>query len=135
MIRKISLTETPALEDLQQRFEIWRGKEQKGRIPEELWKSAAELAREFGVNPVSRALGLDYKRLKRRLVGSGASEVKTSPTTRGPTFVELPMDSLVGKPECVVEFKGVRGTFTMRLAGHNRAAVVALAEVLSRPGS
>ena len=92
-------------------------------------------AKELGVNPVSRAIGLDYTRLKRRVARSdGVSpQTKTSPTTIGPTFVELAMDTVTRIAECVVEFEGARGKFTLRLAGHNPADVVALAEVLSRP--
>ncbi len=90
-------------------------------------------ARELGVNRVSRAAGLDYTRLKRRVAGSGTPQVKSSPTATRPVFVELPMDSVARLPECAVEFEGVRGRLTIRLAGHAPAAVVALAEVLSRP--
>jgi len=43
------------------------------------------------------------------------------------------MDAVTRTSECVVEFEGARGKFTLRLAGHNPADVVALAEALSRP--
>ena len=43
------------------------------------------------------------------------------------------MDTVTRIAECVVEFEGARGKFTLRLAGHNLADVVALAEALSRP--
>ncbi len=74
-------------------------------------------------------------RLKRRVAGSdGVSpRTKSSPTTAEPTFVEFAMDTVTRTPECVIEFEGVRGKFTLRLAGHNPADVVALAEALSRP--
>ena len=136
MGQKISHPVAPVLEEAQRRFASWRSTGRKGRrIPEELWQAATLAARELGVNPVSRAIGLDYMRLKRRVARSDGvnPQTKTSPTTTGPTFVELAMDTVTRIAECVVEFEGGRGKFTMRLAGHNPADVVALAEALSRP--
>ena len=136
MGQKVSHPVAPVLEEAQRRFASWRSTGRKGRrIPEELWQVATLAAKELGVNPVSRAIGLDYTRLKRRVARSdGVSpQTKTSPTTIGPTFVELAMDTVTRIAECVVEFEGARGKFTLRLAGHNPADVVALAEVLSRP--
>ncbi len=74
-------------------------------------------------------------RLKRRVTGSNgvSPQTKSSPTTAEPTFVELAMGTVTRIAECVVEFEGARGKFTLRLAGHNPADVVALAEALSRP--
>ena len=133
MGREVSQTVAPALEELQRRFDAWRGAGDKGRrIPEALWESATELAREIGVNPVVRALHLDYARLKRRVTGQVASKAQASPTPTGPTFVELAVDAVSLRPECVVEFEGHNGKVTMRLAGHDPAAIVALAEALSR---
>ena len=136
MGRKVSHPVVPVLEEAQRRFANWRSTGHKGRrIPEELWQAATLAARELGVNPVSRAIGLDYTRLKCRVAGSNrvSPQTKTSPPTIGPTFVELALDTVPRTPECVVEFEGVRGKFTLRLAGHNLADVVALAEALSRP--
>ncbi|MBD3855651.1 MAG: hypothetical protein IFK92_03805 [Acidobacteria bacterium] len=136
MGQKISHPVAPVLEEAQRRFASWRSTGRKGRrIPEELWQAATLAAGELGVNPVSRAIGLDYMRLKRRVTGSdGVSpQTKSSPTTAEPTFVELAMDTVTRIAECVVEFEGARGKFTLRLAGHNPADVAALAEALSRP--
>ncbi len=137
MGQKISHPVAPVLEEAQRRFASWRSTGHKGRrIPEELWQVATLAAKELGVNPVSRAIGLDYMRLKRRVAGSdGVSpQTRSSPTTTEPTFVEIAMDTVTRMAECVVEFEGARGKFTLRLAGHNPADVVALAEALSRPG-
>ena len=134
MVQRVSQPVSPVLEELQRRFAAWRSTGRKGRrIPEALWEAATVAARELGVNRVSRGIGLDYTRLKRRVVGSGAPQVKSSSTGAGPVFVELPMHSVAQLPECLVEFEGVRGRFTIRLAGHDPAAVAALAEALSRP--
>jgi hypothetical protein len=133
MGREVSQTVAAALEELQRRFDAWRGVGDKGRrIPEALWESATELAREIGVNPVARALHLDYARLKRRVTGQVASKKQASPTPTGPTFVELAVDAVSLRPECVVEFEGRSGKVTMRLTGQDSVAIAALAEALSR---
>ncbi len=143
MGQKISRVAAPRLEELQRRFDAWRSTGRKGRrIPEELWASATRLAREFGINRVARTLGLDYVSVKRRLVSSDLSQAKTSQTetgissasyAAGADFVELAVAPMAGLPQCVVEYEGVRGKFTLRVGGYNAADIVALAEALSRP--
>ena len=131
MERKISPTVVATLEELRQRFEAWRCSGAKGRrIPEELWDSATELAREIGVNPVVRALRLNYTRLKRRVTGQVTP--KPSPTTTRPAFVELAMEAISQRPECMVEFEGRRGKVSIRLIGHNPVDLMVLVETLSR---
>ncbi len=133
MGRGESETMARALEELQRQFDTWRSTRRPGRrIPEELWNSATELAREMGVNPVVRALHLDFSKLKRRVTGRVASKPKASPPPNVPTFVELAVDTVSRRPECVVEFEGRNGPVRMRLAGQDPAALVALAEALSR---
>jgi hypothetical protein len=131
--QEVSQSVGSPLEELQRQFAVWRGNGEKGRrIPEELWSSAAELAREIGVNPVVRALGLDYNRLKRRVTGENGSQTQVSPTPTNPTFVELAVDAVAPRPEWVVEFEGRSGKVTMRLVGQDSVAIAALAEALSR---
>ncbi len=133
MGREVSQTVAPALEELQRQFAAWRSSGRTGRrIPEELWNSATELAREIGLNPVVRALHLDYTRLKRRVTGRVVSKTQASPTTTGPSFVELAVDAVSRRPECVVEFEGRHGKITIRLAEHNPVDIVSLAEALAR---
>ena len=133
MEREASQQGTPALEELRGQFAAWRRERRPGQpIPEELWDSAAELAREMGVNPVVRALHLDYVRLKRRVSGQVTAKKQGSLTPAEPTFVELAVDAVSRPAECVVEFEGRGGKVTMRLAGHDSRAIVALVEALSR---
>ena len=134
MDRKVLPPVAPVLEEAQRRFDTWRSTGRKGRrIPEDLWEAAALAARELGANPVSRALGLDYMRLKRRVARSNgvSPRAKASPTADRPIFIELPVD-VARTSECVIEFEGLHGKFTLRLSGHNPVDVVALAEALSR---
>ena len=133
MEREAAQKVAPALEELRRQFDAWRREGRPGRhIPEALWDSAAALAREMGVNPVVRALHLDYVRLKRRVSGQVTSNRQASPTPDEPTFVELAVDAVSRRPDCVVEFEGRGGKVTMRLTGHDPVAIVALAETLAR---
>ncbi len=129
MGRKIQQTMLPALKDLQQRFSAWREAGRSGRrIPEELWQTATELARQLGVNPVSKAIGLDYAGLKRRLVGNDptAAPIATS------AFIELAVDNVSRTPACMIEFEGRRGKLTIQLNQYNPTEVLALAKALVR---
>ena len=60
---------------LQRKLSQWRQQRRpRARIPEELWRGAAQLARTHGINRTARALRLDYYSLKERataLAGSG----------------------------------------------------------------
>jgi hypothetical protein len=75
------------LQPLAQRLKAWRRTRTRGqRIPEELWKAAADLARVHGLNPTATALRLDYYGLKRRFSGGRVQRKRPVPP---PLFVEL----------------------------------------------
>ena len=62
------LVESNLLEKSRKKFGDWRRRRKgRSRIPERLWESAVEAARAVGVNQASRALGLEYYALKKRL--------------------------------------------------------------------
>ncbi len=143
MVQKDSQTVVASLEKVQHHFTAWRNAKRQGeRIPEELWSSATELAREIGINRVANALHLDYTKLKHRVNEPVASKTKnTTLTTAGPAsaphadrpaFVEFAVEAVSRRPESVVEFEGRCGKITIRLAEHNPAEIVALVEALSR---
>jgi len=133
MVREASQKVAPTLEELRRQLDAWRDEGRPGRrIPEALWNSAAALAREMGLNPVVRALHLDYVRLKRRVTGQVTSKRQSSATPEEPTFVELVVEAVSRPVECVVEFEGRGGKVTMRLAGHDSMAIMALVETLVR---
>ncbi len=96
------------------RFERWRSSH-RGRlpIPESLWASAAELAREHGVFRTAQVLHLDYGKLK-RLVESGG---RVAPTTAPPAFVELMTPPAAGLSEWLVELEGPRGKMRLQWKG------------------
>jgi hypothetical protein len=78
----------------------------RGRaIPAELWKAATELAAEYGVSRVARALGLNQNSLKNRVNARGAEPQVA------PTFVEwfTPFSGHNSIAECVLEVPSVHG--------------------------
>jgi len=96
------------------RLERWR-KERTGRarIPEALWAAAGELAREHGVNQVSRVLGLEFNCLK-RLAESGRPTVRKRVM---PAFVELIAPQTAVVPTCIIELEGQRGAMRIEWKG------------------
>ena len=104
------------IEKAQLQFEAWRRERQRGqRIPESLWLTAVELAKQHGVWPTARALHLDHSRLKRR-VRNGEDDEKNG------AFVELIAEgaTLCG---CTVEMEDGRGA-RMRIELKGAAADV-----------
>jgi hypothetical protein len=99
------------------------------RIPEELWRAMARLAREYGVGAVARALRIDDNGLKRRLLAPGA-EVTSGGGAVVPGFVEVPMVAWPNLPN-VIELQDPRGSkLTLRWAGGEVATILALAQGL-----
>ena len=95
-----------ALVPLQQQFQQFRATHpRRSKLPEELWASAAGLAKQHGLNTVAHALGLDYVGLKERVVGSARRRQKPAP----PKFVELIAPGPPKLDECVIEFESARG--------------------------
>ena len=81
-------TEPPQFEPLAQRLQGWRATRSRGqRIPEELWKAAADLARVHGLSRTATALKLSYADLQRRLSGQRVS--RRGRQLSPPAFVEL----------------------------------------------
>lgn len=102
-------------------LEAWRAGKQRGeRIPDPLWSAAVRSAREHGVYPVSRALGLEYSQLKRR-VGE-PRESKTGPRSGASEFVELSGDAGEPGSGCVIELEKGNGT-RMRISVGDAATV------------
>ncbi len=75
------------------------------RLPDSVWQSAVELAREHGVNAVARHLRLDYTGLKKRVGGVSHRRRKA----HKPAFVELIATPSAMQGECLIEFESLRG--------------------------
>ena len=92
---------------LQRELEQFRGSHpHRTRLPESLWQSAVELARQHGLYSVAHPLRLDYTRLKKRLGGSPTFRRKVTK----PAFVELVAPSRAPFEEYVIEFESSGGS-------------------------
>ena len=114
-------------------MDAWRqAQPARTRLPEPLWAAAAALATPHGVSAVARLLGLDYYKLKRRVIQAPTTSARTTPP---PAFVELQWDdSLRAAGSCRVElFDSAGGKMTMHLPGE-APAVLALAQAFWRRG-
>ena len=82
-MRKSKYPAVPAsLSHLEQRFAAWRAKRAVGqRIPESLWKSAAEVAAQHGVSRTASLLKLDYYALKKRIADAAAVRALLRPSS------------------------------------------------------
>ena len=107
------------LAEVRAELQAWRGRRRRGdRIPEEVWRRAARAVRQYGLNPVSRALRLDYYQLKRwagRVDGQGSA-------SHGPVFVEVEGTASEAGLACVVELEKCNGT-RMRICVRDTVAV------------
>ena len=105
------------LKETRRQFEAWRRiRSGRSRIPESLWSLAAAAARAHGIHRTSKALGLDYMRLKNRMAGEEAappSEDRLSP------FVELDLGRSVPCSECTLELQEIGGA---RMTVHFKGA-------------
>jgi len=96
------------IEQVGNRLELWR-REHAGRrpLPQELWSEAAQLAQQYGVYRIAKALRLSYDSLKQHLPASAALAPKRKKTPA--KFVELLPWSSGMLPECSLELENARG--------------------------
>lgn len=84
-------------------FAEWRRSRQKGNpIPEELWHAAAALCPLYSTLKISRALRLDYAKLKRRIDESRSREESSG-------FIELKAESLFPTARCSIQLQSPEG--------------------------
>ncbi len=116
-----------AMRKVFRRLERWRQQRQgRERIPQHLWIAAGELAREQGVNQVSRVLSLDFNRLKRMAESTHSAPRKHRVK---PSFVELIAPQVTLSPHCVIELEGQRGKMRIEWKG-TTADLASLSETL-----
>jgi len=104
------------VEELRRRFEEFRSQHRtRTRLPEELWRAAAEIPGRRGINLVCRCLRLDSNSLKKRMGkgvhGPGGRRVGRQRTAMTPTatFMELLTPATSVASSCVVEVESQRG--------------------------
>lgn len=99
---------TPQIESVRQRLERWRrNRKQRSPIPEELWASAVDLGRSYGLAKTARALRLDYYSLKER-IDAGDRQGPREISER-PAFVELIPQPTAAVSECTMELENRSG--------------------------
>jgi hypothetical protein len=117
------------MERVHRRFQQWR-RQRRGRepIPKRLWAAAASVAREYGVNPTSRALSLDFNKLKAHV--NRKHTVKGRSSEEAPQFLELVSSPHPGGAECVIELEGPRGKMRIEWKGSAAPDLVSLGRML-----
>lgn len=115
------------ISDVRRRLDAWRKSRPKwGPIPAPLWKEAAALARAHGINPIAKALRLDYYSLKRQMEAV-ARTPGTKPVAH-PAFVEVAVVPSSPPPaECAVELERSDGA-RMRVRLSRQEDLVALSD-------
>jgi len=119
------------LSTTRRQFDQWRSQHRKHtRLPQELWRQAAFLAREHGLNKTSRALGLKYYSLKKHL--DQMTTDRAIPAKAEPDFIELVSGVMTpGIIECTIEWADGGGSnVRMHIKGAGLSELASLAGVL-----
>lgn len=125
MHTKTKHTSAGQLARAKQEFDRWRrDRKQCGRIPDRLWRMAAEAASIHGVRATARQLRLDVTRLEEEVDALGESQ--PSEETLG--FVEFPWTA-APVPECILEAEDQAGR---KLRVHLKGSATAQAASLGR---
>ena len=128
-MRKNRPTLPPDITEVLERIEHWRKtRPGPGRMPEDLWSAVVGLVPAHGLNPVARALRLDYYSLKRRF---DAAPTRLKARERTPAFLEVSLPPVSSPAQCVLELQEPRGG-KMTLQMHGSVDAVALAEAFWR---
>jgi len=105
--RKSTLIPEP-IAQLQRQLEQFRSTQsRRTKLPEPLWQTAVELARQYGVYAVAHPLRLDYTRLKKQL---GGPPTRRQRRTAKPAFVEFITPGRTTPEEYVIEFESSGGS-------------------------
>jgi len=99
----------PTLADVQKKFETWReSRKKRSQVPKKLWKAAIELTSDYTIHEISKALGINCLRLKKRILSSRGDQsvIKKSP----PSFIELNLENNIFTAESIVEIENKAGS-------------------------
>ena len=114
------------MEKIYRQLERWR-EVRRGRqpIPRRLWEAAAAVAREHGINATSKALHLEFKKLKQYVKSS--RRIRRTPT-RTAQFVEVMASPTVS--ECVIDLEGRHSKIRIHWKGMTASDVAQLSRML-----
>jgi hypothetical protein len=120
------------LEEVERRWTRWRRGRNRGRVPNELWRQAVDVAAVYGVESTATRLNVEVDRLREQLRQQHGVSGRSAP----PAFVEL--SSIPAIPvnpgrEWTVELEEVSGR-KLRVAckGLSTAQVIEVAQSLWR---
>lgn len=118
------------LEEAKRRFDAWRREHRwLGRIPNELWRIAGEVAAVHGVEATAERLLLDPSRLEAWLPRTPAAAT----AGEADAFVELPSLILGPPAECALELEDASGRkLRILLKGPATAQTLAISQMLWR---
>ena len=118
------------LAQAKQGFDRWRRSRKRGRrIPDRLWRMAAEAASIHGVHATARELQLNATRLKEQFRAFAQEQA----SEKTPGFVELPWLGAAPMAECILEAEDQAGRkLRVHLKGSATAQAVSLAPLLWR---
>jgi len=118
------------LEEVKRRFDAWRREHRwLGRVPNELWRMAGEVAAVHGVEATAERLSLDPSRLDAWLPRNSMAAT----AAEAPAFVELP-SLIMGPPaECALELEDASGRkLRILLKGSATTQALAISQMLWR---
>ena len=140
-------TATSRLEEVRRRLELWRRSRygNVGRVPHELWRAAAEVARVHGVETTAARLELNAVRL-RQWVERSQPVVPSTASLPAPTtapqpphaisFVELPPLTAAAAAECTLELTDETGRqLRINLKGPAASQIASLSQALWKGSS
>jgi len=121
-------------------FSNWRQTKatKQTRIPGELWQVACRVAKVHGVSKTSRALKIDYYRLKRHLddqldSGRNARDRSRRQLQSQAAFVELPAAAIAGSTNCELELENGQGArLVLRWSGVTAPDLSLLGQLLAQ---
>jgi len=100
----------PTLEAVGHQFEAWRKRRRcRSRIPESLWQAAVGMCREHSICEVSRALRLNYSRLKNQVPGVTRRIGFAAGGHSDHGFVRLDLGAPMTPSECLIEMEAPNG--------------------------
>jgi hypothetical protein len=117
------------MESVHRQFQRWREQRRgRERIPARLWTAAARVAAEYGVNATSKALMLDFNKLKARVKRKQGRKKRNSESA--PQFLELVAHPIASTAECVIEVEGPRGKMRIEWKGSAAPDLAGLGRML-----
>jgi len=120
---QLEVSPCPTLEEVRRKFEVWRNANKpRSPIPSRLWDLAASLATRHSVHEISRALRLNYAKLKNHIGMTVKPAAKAAPQP----FVELSFP-YARESECLVDMENRHGDrMRIRLSGERTLDLLSL---------